>query len=139
VSERAELFLGVIAVATLAIAIMQIGVLVAAGLLVRRVQRLVVRAEEEFKPLLEHLNSIGRDASRAASLAAAQVERADRVFADLSQRVDETLTIIQSAVRGPMREGFAVLSAVRAAIGVLRDIRAGRARSRAEDEDALFI
>jgi hypothetical protein len=139
VSERAELFLGVIAVATLAIAIMQIGVLVAAGLLARRVQRLVVRAEEEFKPLIEHLNNIGRDASRAASLATAQVERADRVFADLSQRIDETLTIIQSAVRGPMREGFAVLSAIRAAIGVVRDIRAGRARSRAEDEDALFI
>ena len=138
-SDRAELFLGIIAVATLAMALMQIGVLVFAGLLARRVQRLLERAEQELKPIFEHMNAIGRDASRAASLASAQVERADRVFADLAQRLDETLTTIQTVVKGPMREGAAMFSAFRAALSVLRDLRSGRARSRAEDEDALFI
>jgi len=62
VSGRAELFLGIIAVATLATAIVQVGVLVAAGLLARRLQRLLETAERELKPLVEHVTAIGRDA-----------------------------------------------------------------------------
>jgi CHASE3 domain sensor protein len=139
VSDRAEIFLGVIAVATLATAIVQIGVLVAAGLLARRLQRVVERAEREMKPIFEHLNSIGRDASRAASLASAQVERADRLFADLAQRLEQTLDAIQTAVATPMREGAAMMSAFRAVLHALRDARTRRPRSRAEDEDALFV
>ena len=72
-SDRAELFLGIIAAATLITAILQVGVLVAAGLLARRLQRLIGRAEAELKPLFDHLNAIGRDASRAASLATAKL------------------------------------------------------------------
>lgn len=133
------MFLGIIAMATLAMAIVQIGVLVAAGLLARRLQRVVERAEREMKPIVEHLNSIGRDASRAASLATAQVERADRLFADLALRVEQTLSMIQTAITAPLREGAALLSGFRAILSALRDVRAGRARPRAEDEDALFI
>jgi predicted PurR-regulated permease PerM len=139
VSDRAELFLGIIAVATLATAIVQVGVLVAAGLLARRLQRLVETADRELQPLLEHLNAIGRDASRAASLATAQVERADRLFADLAQRIEQILALIQSVVSGPVREGAAVMSALRAILTFVRDTRAGRRTSRNEDEDALFV
>jgi hypothetical protein len=139
VSGRAELFLGIIAVATLATAIAQVGVLVAAGLLARRLQRAVETTERELKPLLEHLNAIGRDASRAASLATAQVERADRLFADLAQRIEQILELIQSVVTGPIREGAAVMSALRAILSFMRDSRAGRRSSRTEDEDALFV
>lgn len=138
-SGRAELFLGIIAVATLATAIVQVGVLVAAGLLARRLQRAVETTERELKPLLEHLNAIGRDASRAASLATAQVERADRLFADLAQRIEQILELIQSVVTGPIREGAAVMSALRAILSFMRDSRAGRRSSRTEDEDALFV
>jgi hypothetical protein len=139
VSGRAELFLGIIAVATLATAIVQVGVLVAAGLLARRLQRVVETTERELKPLLEHLNAIGRDASRAASLATAQVERADRLFADLAQRIEQILELIQSVVTGPIREGAAVMSALRAILSFMRDPRAGRRTARSEDEDALFV
>jgi hypothetical protein len=139
VSAKAELFLGIIAVATLVTSIVQVGVLVAAGLLARRLQRVVERAERELKPILEHVNSIARDASRAASLATAQVERADRVFADVAARLEQTLTSVQSLVTGPIREGAAMLSALRAVVNVIRDMRASRSRSRAEEEDALFI
>ena len=138
-SGRAELFLGIIAVATLATAIVQIGVLVAAGLLARRLQRVVETTERELKPLIEHLNAIGRDASRAASLATAQVERADRLFADLAMRIEQILALIQSVVTGPVREGAAVMSALRAVFSFLRDTRAGRRTSRSEDDDALFV
>ena len=68
-----EVFLGIIAVATLATAIVQIGVLVAAGRAAKRVDRLADRVERELTPLFASLNAIGQDAARAASLATAQV------------------------------------------------------------------
>jgi hypothetical protein len=139
VSVWSEVFLGVIAVATLSTAIVQIGVLIAAGRLAKRLTRLADHVEQELKPVLGHLDAIGRDASRAASLAVVQVERADRLFVDLARRIDDTLTIVQSAVAAPVREGTAVLAGIRGVLSALRDMRAGRARSRAEDEDALFI
>jgi hypothetical protein len=139
VSARAELFFGIIAVATVITSILQVGVLVAAGLLARRLHRAADRAEQELKPIFDHLNSIARDASRAASLATAQVERADRLFADVGVRLENTLAGVQSIVTGPVREGAALLSALRAVVNVVRDLRAARTGSRAEDEDALFI
>ena len=65
-STWADVCLGIIAVATLAIAIVQIGVVVAAGRLARRIDTLTEQFEREVKPLFGHLNAIGRDASRAA-------------------------------------------------------------------------
>ena len=144
-----DVFLGVIALATLATAIMQIGVLLAAGRLARRIERFVDHADQELKPIMGHLNAIGRDASRAASLATAQVERADRVITTQVERVDrvlatlvdrlgETFDTIQTAVVRPAREGAALLAGLRAALGIIRE-RSGRPRSRADDEKALFI
>ncbi len=135
----AEVFLGIIAVATLVMAIVQIGVIVVAGRLARRVDRLADQVEHELKPLFTSLNAIGRDASRAASLAAAQVERADRLFADVAVRIDQTVATVQSSIIAPAREGKAILSGFRAAFDALRELRAARARQRSEDEDALFV
>jgi hypothetical protein len=140
VSVWSEMFLGVIAVATLAMAIAQVGVLIAAGFLARRVARLMDHVERELQPAFGHVNAIGRDASRAVALATAQVERADRLFGDLSKRVDETLAAVQKSIVAPAREGRALFNALRAALDGLRDARRdARARHRAEDEDALFI
>jgi hypothetical protein len=135
------MFLGIIAVATLAIALAQIGLAVAAGLAARRVAKLAESLERDLKPLFGHLNAIGRDASRAAALATAQVERADKLFSDVALRVDDALNSVQAAVGKPAREGRAILSAFRAAIRAIRDIRQnGRSRQgRPDEEDALFI
>jgi hypothetical protein len=135
-----EVFLGVIAVATLAMAVVQVGLLVAAGRLARRVDRLVDQVEHEIKPALGHLNAIGRDVSRAVAVGTAQVERADRLFVDLARKLDETLAGIQAGVAVPVREGKAFLSALSAALNVILEARrSSRRRQRAEDEDALFI
>jgi len=141
VSPWADVFLGIIAVATLAIAITQIAVIVAAGRIARRVEQLADQLEHEVKPLFVHLNAIGRDAARAAALATQQVERADRVFADLATRLETALDNAQTALGKPVREGRALLSAFKAAVQALRDVRAGaRGRyRRSEDDDALFI
>ena len=139
-SRWTDVFLGIIAVATLAIAVGQVGLLVAAGLLARRLGRLVTQVEVEMKPLFAHLNVIGRDASRAAALATAQVERVDRIFSDVAQRVEDSLNTFQQSIAMPTGQARALFAAFRAAFLAIRDSRsASRRRSRAEDEDALFI
>ena len=136
-----DVFLGVIAVATLAIAVAQIAVIVVAGRAARRLAQLAEQFERDVKPLFGQLNAIGNDAARAASLATAQVERVDRLFGDVTLRFEQTLNAVQDSVIGPVREGRALLSAFRAAMQAVRELRQnGRARQgRAEDEDALFI
>jgi len=91
VSGWTDVFLGVIALATLATAIMQIAVLVAAGRLARRMERFVDRADQELKPIIGHLDAIGRDAS-SASLATAQVERANGVITTQVERANRVLS-----------------------------------------------
>lgn len=140
-SGWSEIFLGIIAVATLATAVTQIFVLVAAGMLTRRLGRLADQVERELSPLLASLNSIGKDAARAATLATAQVERVDQLFGDVAQRLDATLGIIQNAISAPAREGAALMVGLRAAVDALRRSIANRpSRTRtSDDEDALFI
>ena len=137
----ANVFLGIIAVATLTIAIVQIGVVVAAGRLARRIDTLAEQFERDVKPLFGHLDAIGRDVSRAAALATAQVERADQLFADVALRVEQGLNNVQSTLGAPAREGRALFSAFKAAVQAIRDLRrdARSRQGRGEDEDALFI
>ena len=140
-SGWSDVFLGVIAVATLATAIVQVGVLVAAGMLTKRVGRLVQQVERDLSPLLASLTSLGQDAAKAASLATAQVERVDRLFGDAVQRLEETLSVIQTAISVPAREGAALMVGFRALVESLRrgaSNRPPRTRS-SDDEDALFI
>ena len=135
-----DVFLGVIAVATLAIAVAQIAVIVTAAAAVKRAGQLADQFEREVKPLFGHLNAIARDAARAAQLASVQVERADKLFADLSVRLEDTMNLVQASVIAPAREGRALLTAIRAAFQAVKETRQARSRqTRSEDEDALFI
>jgi hypothetical protein len=143
VSYWGEIFLGVIALATLTTSIILIVLLIAAARLARRIERLADRVERELTPAFGHLNAIARDAARATSLATAQVELVDRLFADVAQRVEQTLSVFQNVVAGPLRPGGAVaaaFTAFRTALAVIRNARnAHRRRSGRDDEDALFI
>jgi hypothetical protein len=139
VTSSSGVWLGIIALSTLAIALVQVGLIVAAAILARRVGRLSATVEREIRPLFVQLEAISRDASRISGLAAAQVERADRVMADVATRVEETVAALQSGIVGPMREGRAVVSGLRAAFEALRAMRADARRGRGEEEDALFI
>jgi uncharacterized membrane-anchored protein YhcB (DUF1043 family) len=140
VSAWSGVFLGIIALATLTMAVVQVGIIVVAARLARRVDQLADQVEHEMKPLFAHLDAIGRDASRAASLAAAQVERVDQVFADLAMKVEQTATSLQTSILEPVREGRALLRALRAGFDAVRGLRSdGRRQGRGDDEDALFI
>ncbi len=141
-NDWSTVFLGIIAVATLATAVIQIAVLIAAGMLTKRLGRLADQVERELTPLLTSLNAIGQDAAKAASLATAQVERVDRLFGDAVVRLEETMGAIQHAIAMPAREGAALMVGFRALLESLRTgmQRPPRSRSRAsDDEDALFI
>ena len=138
-TDRAELFLGIIAFATAAVAIGQLCVVVVTGIAARRVSRLAQTVEQDLKPIFGHLDAIGRDASRATALATAQVERADKLFADLVLKIEQGVSSIQSSIQQPAREGKAVMAAFRAAFHAIQEMRTRRGQSRPDDEDALFI
>ena len=76
-----------------------------------------------MKPLIAHLTTVSSEASRAATMAAAQVERFDVLVSDFSNRIDQTLTTAQRFVTGPAREGMAIVAGVRAAVSALQGLR----------------
>ena len=135
-------FLGAIAVATVTMAVVQVGVIVYAGRLTRRVDRLAETVEQDLKPLIGRLKEMSGDATRVTSLAVAQAERVDQLFAEFSQRSDHILSLVQNAVVVPARAGMAVLEGLRAGLAALRSLaerRASQPSGTAEDEEALFI
>jgi hypothetical protein len=92
VSFWAEVFLGVIALATLTMAAIQVGVIVYGVTVARRVDRLLSQVERELKPLADNVNTIARDAARVSALAAGQAERVEWLVNDLTTRIEETAT-----------------------------------------------
>jgi len=140
VNGWSEGFLGVIAVATLVMALIQVGAIIFAARLARQVQQVVASIQLEIRPLIARATAVADEASRTATLATAQAEKIDRLVTELARRVDDTAAVIQEAVITPAREGLAIVAAVRAGLAALRGLRDLRQRTgRAEDEDALFI
>lgn len=137
-STWATVFLGIIAMATLVTAILQVVLLVAAAQLVRRVGRFIDIIEEDVRPIIANVSSIARDASRVASLAAAQVERADQALSNTVHRVEELLAHVQGLVANTLRDGNTLMMGIRAVMAAIRAFQ-GRRRRRGEDDDALFI
>ena len=137
-STWATVFLGIIAMATLVTAVLQVVLLVAGWQLVRRITTFVEDLDREIRPIIGHVNSIARDASRVASLAAAQVERADQVLNNAVIRIEDLLSHMQSLVISTLREGNALMIGVRAVMAAIQALR-GRRRRRSEDDEALFI
>ena len=137
----AEVFLGIIALATLTMAAIQVGVIIYGVGVARRVNKLLTQVEQELQPLANSLNSIARDAARITSLATGQAERIDRLVSDITIRLEQTATTLQDAILRPLRDGAAIMTGVKAAIDVIREVtrKPGASRARAEDEDALFI
>jgi hypothetical protein len=140
VSDWSDVFLGVIALATLIMAFIQVGAILFAARLGRQVQQLVTTVQQDLRPLIARANGIAEEASKTATLATAQAQKIDRLLTDLTRRVDETSAIVQQAIIAPAREGLALVAALRAGFAALRSMRDARARSGGvEDEDALFI
>lgn len=133
-------FLGVIALGVIVMAVLQVGAVLSAARLARRLEAVVTRVEQDLAPVIEKLHTMSGEAARAATLAATQVERLDRSVTQLSGRFDAALDNIQTRVRRPAREGAALVAGLRAGVLALRELRRRRQGNGAgDDEDPLFI
>ena len=133
-------FLGVIAVSTLIMALIQIGAIIATLRIAREAQQALASMRNEVRPVIARATALAEEASRTVALATAQMQKVDRLITDLAQRVDETSSVVQHAIVTPAREGVAIVAAIKAALGVLREIgHPGRPGRHSEEEDPLFI
>lgn len=139
-SGLSEVFLGVIAAATLVMAVVQLGVIVGLMRTARQAQEVMVTIQQDVRPLIAKATAIADEASRTAALATAQAEKVDRLVTDLARRVDETTVVVQRAIVTPAREGMAIVAGLKAGLAAIRGFRQMRERQRqAEEEDQLFI
>jgi len=118
--DTSTVFLGVIALATLVMATVQLGIIVYGARLARRVDRLVDVVETEIKPTLGRVNAMSEDMSRATALAAVQAERFDKLGERITVYVDHLSELTEDAVVEPMRRGAALLRGLRVVMAVLR-------------------
>ena len=141
-NEWNQVFLGVIAVATALMAIIQIGAIVVLARVAGQVQEIVGTIKTDIRPLIARANAIAEEASRTATLATAQAQKIDQLVTDLTRRVDETSAVIQQAIITPAREGMALIAGLKAGFGILKGLGMKDMRGRhggVDDEDALFI
>ena len=147
-NESSGLFLAIIAIATLVMALIQVGAIIAVLKIAKQAQDVAKQAQDvlasvhsDVKPLLARANEIAGEASKTATLATAQAEKVDKMVTELTRRVDETSTLVQHAIITPAREGIAIVAAIKASLSSLRGGFGGfRGRPRhSEEDDALFI
>ncbi|MCC7008957.1 MAG: hypothetical protein IT184_09095 [Acidobacteria bacterium] len=138
-TDWAVVWLGVMAVSLALMAIIQIALIAAGIRLVLRMSATIEDARKELRPLLDKVNRIADDAAKAASLATLQVERIDQAMAATAARVDEAATVLRAAMGGPIRQGAAVVMAIKAILSALRRTPAPAGRGRHDDEDTLFV
>ena len=130
-------WLAVIAIGVTVMTVVQVGVLLVVARSARQLAETAQKIRQEVSPLADKVNRIADDAGKAASLALAQIERLDRALSATTQRVDETLNVVQGALTEPIRHGAAVVSALRGVLSVFRGFRENRPGR--DEEEALFV
>lgn len=135
-----NLFLGIIAVAVAIMAVIQVAAIVFAMSAARRIGQVADRIEQDLRPVMSNLQAISAEGARAANLAAAQMERADKIFGEFSRRAEQVMAAIPSLL-GPAGKGFAFLNGLKAVLAAIQELRRSSRRGAAhsEEEDALFI
>jgi len=135
-----DVWLGIIAVAVLVMAVIQVTAIVFAMSAARRIGQIAERLEQNLNPVVSNLQTITSEAARMTTLAAAQVERADRMFADLARRAEQVMAALPTLL-GPAGKGLAFLNGIKAALAAIHELRRSSRRGAAhpDEEDALFI
>ena len=146
-----DVLLGIIAASLVVMAVVQVAVVVFAAVFAtrtaRRLDQLANRLEQDIRPIIASVQALTADASRATALAAVQVERADKIFADFAQRIEQTLKRVEDTVSGMAtfvgnaRDTFSVVDSISSIFGAFRNLRAvvRKRPSTVEEEEALFI
>lgn len=132
------IFLGVMAGALVLMAVAQAAVAIALARSVKHVVTAIDDLKRDVQPLMVKANRIADDAGRVSALAVVQAERIDALIQQTTARVDETFGVLQTAVIEPIRQGTAILSAIRAGVAAVRAWQ-GRSTTSRDDEDPLFV
>ncbi len=134
-TDGQTVWFAVMAVAMVIIAVVQVAVAMVLAKTAREVARTAVDLRQGLKPLLDKANRIADDAARGTALAVAQVERVDTLLATATERIDETLVAIRTAVVEPLRQGSAIVAAIKAVVAAFQ--RPDRRET--DEEDPLFV
>jgi hypothetical protein len=138
VTDWQLVWLGTIAIAVAVMAALQVAALTVLIRMVLQAVKAIQKLDRDLRPLLEKAHRIADDAARTTALAAAQAERIDALITSATERVDETLDVVQRAIVDPIRQGTAFIAGLRAVIAAFRGWREPDRAAREED-DALFI
>ena len=131
----------VMAIALVVMAAVQVAGIVAALRVARQISATTDELRREVRPLLDQVRRIADEAERASRLATSQMARVDRLLESVALNVEETVGVVQAALVGPLRQGAAIVGAVRTALSVLRSWQRQRPRRvvREDADDAMFV
>jgi hypothetical protein len=115
-----DVYLGTIAAATVLMALVQIGVLVAGIIAVKRLREALVRFEDSARPMLAHVDDLVVDATESIAAVRAQLDRVERQAVHVLTRTDEAVQQVRRYLVAPAREGIALAAGARALVGGLR-------------------
>jgi hypothetical protein len=115
-----DVYLGVIAAATVLMAVVQITVLIAGIIAVKRMHQTLVRVEDSVKPVLAHVDELVVDATESIAAVRAQLDRVERQTLHVLTRTDEAVQRVHTYLVAPAREGIALAAGARALVGALR-------------------
>jgi hypothetical protein len=122
----AVVFLGVIALASLAQTVFLIALAVAGRRLARRVDEIHERFDREVRPSLESFSRVSRNLAEISDLATLQARRIDGVLADTLDKVEDATGHIRRFLLrplGPLADIAAVIKALRRGLDVYHKLR----------------
>ena len=114
-----EVFLGVIAVATGLMALVQIGIMIGAIIAVKRVTEVASRVEEAARPLIAQANDLIADTTEGIAAVRGQIDRVERQALHVLTRTDQAVHRVQDYLLAPARQGMALAAGARALFGAL--------------------
>jgi len=120
VTANDHVFLGIIAVSTLIIAVVQIVILIGWFAAARRINTAISSLEETAVPLMSRLDAMATEAVVTLSSVRDQLGRVEHVTSDVLYRIDQAVNRVQTYVLTPARRGVALLAGARAVVQVLR-------------------
>jgi hypothetical protein len=115
-----DVYLGAIAAATVLMALVQIGVLVAGIIAVKRMREALDRFEDSTRPMLAHVDDLVVDATESIAAVRAQLDRVERQAVHVLTRTDEAVQQVRRYLVAPARQGIAIAAGARALVGGLR-------------------
>jgi hypothetical protein len=119
-SDWSTVFLGVIAASSLTVALIQVGLLIAAARAARAAAGVFDRFEARLDPLMKRADALGDEAGRVLARVGSGVERTERMLESVEARLDRASDAVEAGMRVPVREASAVMAGVQAVASTFR-------------------